>query len=312
MNQTQQPIVCLLTGEIGEGAVPKFAVIPAVLGCLLLSASVGSAEPGNGAAAALRTDSVYMDPAASRTVDLAAVRAAIGSEPIKIAIIPRIESVNTVAALPRELAAQLPGNTIGVISGRYFYAGSEVICTGLAGQAAAHAIKSNEGALDENNSPDSPSDITKPLTDFVAEVKAAPKCRQDASRADRYADQPGGGEAASGPDDTATVLPWVLGGIGLAVLGIGTLVLLTRRRAKASGTALREDTRVLVRRLGFELAERGDEQPDSAAPAEATAKHGEAEAILLGATTDDQFAAARKAALDGLAALSGHAQKQSR
>jgi hypothetical protein len=288
--------------------VPKFAVIPAVLGCLLLSASVGSAEPepAQGAAAALRTDSVYLDPAASRTVDLAAVRAAIGSEPIKIAIIPRIDSVNAVAALPRELAAQLPGNTVGVISGRYFYAGSEVICTGLAGQAAAHAIKANEGALDENNSPDSPSDLTKPLTDFVAEVKAAPKCPQDASRADRYADQPGGGAAATGPDDTAVVLPWVLGGAGAAALGIGTLVLLTRRRTKASGAALREDTRVLVRRLGFELAERGDE---TQAPAEATAKHGEAEAILLGATTDDQFTAAKRAALDGLAALSADSRQ---
>lgn len=284
--------------------MPRIALIPAVLGCLLLSASVGSAEPVGAAATALRTDSVYMDPAASRTVDLAAVRAAIGNEPIKIAILPRIESVNEVAALPRQLAAQLPGNTIGVISGRYFYAGSEVVCTGLAGQAAAHAIKSNEGALDENNSPDSPSDITKPLTDFVTEVKAAPKCPQDASRADRYADQPGGGQAASGPDDTATVLPWVLGGVGVAVLGIGTLVLLTRRRARASGTALREEARVLVRRLGFELTEH-----DGDPPVEATAKHGEAEAILLGATTDDQFTAAKLAALDGLAALSGHAQK---
>jgi hypothetical protein len=307
MNHAPKPIVCLLTGENGEGAVPKFAVIPAVLGCLLLSASVGSAEPVQGAAAALRTDSVYLDPAASRTVDLAAVRAAIGSEPIKIAIVPRIDSVNAVAALPRELAVQLPGNTIGVISGRYFYAGSEVICTGLAGQAAARAIKANEGALDENNSPDSPSDLTKPLTDFVTEVKAAPKCPQDASRADRYADQPGGGAAASGPDDTATVLPWVLGGVGLAVLGIGTLVLLTRRRTKASATALREEARVLVRRLGFELTERGDE---TEVPAAATAKHGEAEAILLGATTDDQFTAAKNAALDGLAALSGHAPQE--
>src|SRR5207302_11077833 len=98
------------------------------------------------------TASVYLDPGSNRNLNVAAVRSAIGSAPIKIAVLPRIESVNQVAVLPRTLAGQLPGNTIGVISGRYFYAGSEVVCKGAAGEAAAKAIKANEAALDANNS----------------------------------------------------------------------------------------------------------------------------------------------------------------
>src|SRR5262249_25949468 len=146
-----------------EDSLIKYALLPAVVGSLLLGGVPASAGPVEKAAAALRTDSVYLDPGSNRNVDLAAVRAAIGAAPIKIAILPRIESVNQVAVLPRTLAASLPGNTIGVISGRYFYAGSEVVCKGSAGQAAAKAIKSNEAVLDAENSADSPADLTKPL-----------------------------------------------------------------------------------------------------------------------------------------------------
>lgn len=278
----------------------KLAVLTVAAGCLLGSAPAASAAaPVDEATAALRTTSVYLAPAANRNLDVEAVRRAIGNEPIKIAIIPRIESVNDVAVLPRQMAAALPGNTIGVISGRYFYAGSEVVCAGAAGRAAADAINGNEAALDANNTPDNPSDLTKPVSDFVAAVKAAPKCPTEAGRLDRYADQPGGGAAVAGPDDTATVLPWVLGGIGLGVLVVATLVLLTRRRTRGTATQHRDEAHTLVRQLGEELAELPEEGD---ARAEAAAKHGEAEAILVSATTDEQFAAARQAALDGLTA----------
>jgi hypothetical protein len=278
----------------------KLAVLTVAAGCLLGSAPAATAAaPVDEATAALRSTSVYLAPAANRNLDVEAVRRAIGDEPIKIAIIPRIESVNDVAVLPRRMAAALPGNTIGVISGRYFYAGSEVVCAGVAGRAAADAIKGNEAALDANNTPDNTSDLTKPVSDFVAAIKAAPKCPTEAGRLDRYADQPGGGVALAGPDDTATVLPWVLGGIGLGVLVVAMLVLLTRRRTRGTATQHRDEAHTLVRRLGEELAELPEE---GEARAEAAAKHGEAEAILVSATTDEQFAAARQAALDGLTA----------
>lgn len=277
----------------------KYALVTVALGGLLLGAPAAAvAGPVEKAAAALRTDSVYLDPGSNRNVELDAVRQAIGSAPIKIAILPRIESVNQVAVLPRTLAASLPGNTIAVISGRYFYAGSEVVCTGSAGQAAATAIKSNEAALDANDSADSPSDLTKPLTDFVTAIKAAPVCPEVAGRGDRYADSPGGGEIAAGPDDTASVLPWVLTGIGAGVVLIGAVVLLTRRRTRVSSVAHRDEATALVQRLADELAE----LPEGDARNEAAARHGEAEAILLGATTDTQFAAVIAAAQQGLEA----------
>jgi hypothetical protein len=289
-----------------EDPLINYALLPVVLGGLLLGAPAATpaqpVAPVDKAAAALRTDSVYLDPASNRNLDLAAVRKAIGGAPIKIAVLPRVESVSQVAVLPRTLAGELPGNTIGVISGRYFYAGSEVVCKGTAGDAAAKAIKANEAALDANNSADSPSDITKPLTDFVAAIKAAPACPEVGGRGDRYADEPGGGGAlAAGPDDTASVLPWVLTGIGVGVLAVGTFVLLTRRRTKGSAVARRDEAIALVHRLGEELAE----QPGDATHEEATARHGEAEAILVGATTEAQFAAAREAATKGLKALGG-------
>jgi hypothetical protein len=283
----------------------KLLVLPAIAGCLLVaSAPLAAATPVDDATAALRDTSVYLAPAANRNMDVDAVRRAIGDEPIKIAVIPRIENVDDVAVLPRRMAAALPGNTIAVISGRYFYAGSEVVCAGDAGRAAADAITGNEAALDANNTPDNPSDITKPLTDFVASIKRAPRCSTEAGRLDRYADQPGGGAAVTGPDDTASVLPWVLGGIGIGVLTVATLVLLTRRRTRGSATKHRDEAGTLVRRLGDELAElAADGEGDAAdARAEAAAKHGEAEAILVSATTDEQFAAARAAAMDGLTA----------
>lgn len=234
-----------------EESLIKYALLPAVLGSLLLGGvKVQHGGPVENAVAALRTDSVYLDPGSGRNLDMAAVRAAIGTAPIKLAILPRIESVNQVAVLPRTLATSLPGNTIGVISGRYFYAGSEVVCKGSAGEAAAKTIKANEAALDAENSADSPADLTKPLTDFITAIKAAPACPADGTRADRYADAPGGGALATGPDDTSSVLPWVLSGIGAGVLVIGTVTLLIWRRTRRVAAARWAETVEELRELG--------------------------------------------------------------
>ncbi|HEU5473155.1 MAG TPA: hypothetical protein VFV67_21120 [Actinophytocola sp.] len=286
----------------------KLFVLPAIAGCLLLGTApaqaASAAGPVEDAAEALRGDSLYLAPGANRNLDESAVRQAIGEAPIKIAVLPRIDSVAEVAGLPRRLAGLLPGNTIAVISGRYFYAGSEVICKGYAGRAATDAVNANEAALDANPAADSPSDITRPLTDFVAAVKAAPACPSEGTRGDRYADEPGGREAIAGVDDTAAVLPWVLGGIGLIALAAGALVLVTRMRTRGAATAHRDEAAALVGRLAGELAElpAGGDGALAEARNTAAARHGEAEAILLGATTDAQFEAARQAAMEGIAA----------
>lgn len=289
----------------GVRAAPRVAVLPVAVGIMLITTPGASGGPVEDAIQHLRGDSVYLDPASNRNVDLDAVRRAIGDQPIKIAIIPKIDSINAVAVLPRRLAADLPGNTIAVISGRYFYAGSETLCKGLAGTAAADAINANEAALDANNTADSPSDITKPLTDFVATVKASPTCPEVGARGDRYADEPGGGAAAAGPDDTATVLPWVLGGVGVLGLAAGASVLVTRRRTRDTVVAHRDHAVALVRRLGDELAELADLAEGDVGErdrAEAAAHHAEAQALLAGATTDGHLAAVSHLAAAGLAA----------
>ncbi|WP_285506071.1 hypothetical protein [Actinokineospora sp. NBRC 105648] len=226
-----------------------------------------TAAPVDDAVARLRDRAVWLDPAAGRQLDVAAVEAAIGDRPIKIAVLPAGPGVGEVSALPRRLAADLPGQTIAVVAGRYFYAGSQVLCAGAAGLAASGAIAANKSTLDTGGN----SDLTRALTDFVSAVKAAPTCAAATAR-----DQ----------DDTANVLPWVALGLGAGVLAGAAWVGLSRRRAKASARATRDEARELVERLGRETDD--------------PARYAEAEALLRGATTNAQFAAARQAASAGL------------
>ncbi|MGQ0839953.1 hypothetical protein [Actinokineospora sp.] len=269
----------------------RSTVFPAAAAVLLLAAPAASAAPIDDAALGLRSAAVWLDPAAGRQLDIAALTQAIGGEPIKIAILPAGPSVSEVSVLPRKLAADLPGNTIAVIAGRYFYAGSAVLCDGEAGRAASGAINANETVLDSDEN----SDLTKALTDFVTTLRAAPKCEGQPGRGDRYADSPDGGEA-TGVDDTASVLPFVAGGVGLGALAVGVWIALARRRSRASAESVREQAHALVARLGGEVAGLPPDQPAAAG------KHGEADALLLSATTDVQFAAVRRAAIEGLTA----------
>ena len=273
------------------------------LAALVVTAGPAWAGPVDDAVAGLRAGPVFVDPAAGREVDVAAVRDRIGDRPILIAILPAGPGTGEVRTWPREISALLPGNTVAVISGRYFYAGSDVLCKGVAGQAATTVIARHNADLDQEAN----SDLTAALTDFVAELAAAPRCEAGpAARGDRYADEPGGGEA-SAVDDTATVLPIVAGGLTAGVLGVGTWVLLARRRAAAAARRGRDETRALVARLGQELdglPDRNDPTTQRAVWA-AAAKHAEAQALLLGATTDVQYAAVRQAATEGLAAARG-------
>jgi hypothetical protein len=276
------------------------AAIPAVMGALLLAGTPAlAAGPVDDAIGVLSSDSLFVHPDAGRKLDVNEIRSSVGDEPIKLAILPSGMSVDEVRVLPRQMAKELPGNTIAVISGRYFYAGSEVICSGEAGRAASGAINANEAQLDSAEN----SDITKALIDFVTAVKKAPECPTELSRGDRYADEPGDGGVVTGADDTATLLPWLIGGVAFAVVGVGTWVLLSRLRTRGGVAHRRDEAGALVARLAAELEELPDEDTDAVtARADAAAKHGEAEAILYGATTDEQFGAARHAALEGLTA----------
>jgi hypothetical protein len=268
-----------------------------------------AATPVSDAVAGLRADHLYVDPAATTKLDQAAVRAAIGDEPIRIAIMAAGAGVSTVRQWPRMIADQLPGNTIATIAGRYFYAGSDVLAAGAAGLAATHAIAKHKDVLRENTS----SDITAALLDFVAEVKAAPKApvsRDD--RDSRYADTPGGGTTTGDPADNSqdtSVLPWLIGAAALAALAAVGGVLEVRRRAGSRSRGLHTQTYDLLRRLGGELpgdtgaGDTGNATGAAAAAyADAAARHGTGQALLTAASTDAQVAAARHVILEGLVA----------
>ncbi len=255
----------------------RITLLTAVLAALALPGTA-HAGPVDDAVAGLRADHLYVSPQATTRLDQAAVRAAIGDAPLRIAILPAGAGVNTVRQWPRMISGQLPGNTIAVISGRYFYAGSDVLARGAAGLAATHAIAKHKDVLRE----DASSDVTQALLDFVAEVKAAP--------------------TASGRDLAALLVA----GVALAVL----------RRAAGRSRGRRAEVTALLNRLNGELrpggpgeAGAGEAGADEAgadeagrAMADAAARHATAEALLAAASTDLQYDEARHEVLEGLTA----------
>ncbi len=270
------------------------------LGVLMLGASPqASAQPADvvDAVEALRTETVYLHPRADRRLDLAAVTAAIGDAPIKIAVLPEGPSVAEVRSMPRLMSRDHPGNTIAVISGRYFYAGSEILCEGAAGRAATDAISRNEAALDlEPN-----SDLTKALVDFVTEVRASPTCAEPASRGDRYVDQPGAGQSLA-DGDSLDALPWVLGiGGSLGTVAIVGVLALRWRTRRITGAGRAATDRLMVR-LATEIEQLPDTDDVGQVKSDALARHEEAGTVLRTAVTAEQFAAARTVVIEGLVA----------
>lgn len=257
------------------------------------------AGPVDDAVGGLRADHLYVSPQATTRLNQPAVRAAIGDTPLRIAILPAGAGVSTVSQWPRLISGQLPGNTIAVIAGRYFYAGSDVLARGSAGLAATHAIAGHKDVLRENSS----SDITQALLDFVAEVKGAPPAAGRDARGGRYvAEEPGGGAAAAvGTDDSARTWPWVLGGGLLAALAVAGWALAVRRRIGGRSRGRRAETDALLERLEGELHPSGPGEAGRAM-ADAAARHSTAQALLAAASTDLQVDEARHEIIEGLTA----------
>jgi hypothetical protein len=307
----------LLAAPVATAAEPRMAAAAEPrMAAAAEPRMAAAAEPVEDAVAGLRDASMFLHPQANRQLDVGELERAIGNAPIKIAVLPKKSAsedypVSEIRTWPRLVSQQLPGHTIALISGRRFYAGSDVLCQGLAGQAASRAIYANEGVLDAAEN----SDLTKMLADFVVEVRNARRCSDDpagrgdgdsASRGDRYGDEPGsdagGTSEAAVADDTATVLPWVLGAVALGVLAVGGWVLASRHRARGRAARDRARTRLLVERLGAELSELSGLVDGDPAVADAAGKHREASALLIGATTDVQFGTVRHAVIEGLTA----------
>ncbi|MGX7826516.1 hypothetical protein ACTG9Q_15620 [Actinokineospora sp. 24-640] len=240
------------------------------------------AEPVDDAAGALAAASVWVHPDAGRRVDVTAVAAVIGDAPVKIAILPAGPSVGQVRVLPRQLAGRLPGNTVAVIAGRYFYAGSDVLCADQAGRAASKSIDANEEFLDADGN----SDLTEALIDFATAVKAAPSC-SSGPQARAAEDGSGGGVLAS-----------VATGLGAGATAVLAWIGVVRSRTRAEVSAHDAQARAAVERLGRALT---DLPPDDATTARD--RHDEAQVLLAAASTREQFSTAHRLAREGLAAL---------
>ncbi|HMA47999.1 MAG TPA: hypothetical protein VKP11_12535, partial [Frankiaceae bacterium] len=108
------------------------------------------------AAAALRGDPVYVDPAAegAGVVDAGRVRQAVGGAPVVVAVLPaaaRQEVGGDPGALPRAIGARVPGRTVVVLCGRSLRAGSPLLPAGRAGELAQAAQAEHAGAFSRDN-----------------------------------------------------------------------------------------------------------------------------------------------------------------
>ena len=181
-------------------------------------------------AAALRSNPVYVDPEAERSIDDAQVdelRSAIrgANTPVYVAVLPAA-AANVAGGDPAEVARQLaqavdrPG-TYGVVVGDRFRAGSTELPAGRAGDLA-------QASLDAQG-----DDTGAVLVDFVDRVGEA--------AADGSANGSGGSADGSGDDGgSSLLLPAVLVG-GAGVVGYFVWRSNRRRRAEAAERARAEE-----------------------------------------------------------------------
>ncbi|HYT10128.1 MAG TPA: hypothetical protein VEL73_05640, partial [Mycobacteriales bacterium] len=102
---------------------------------LLVAAPPAHADAVDDAVTALRSEPVYVAPGVSQPkVDQAAVRSAIGSRPVRIAVLPAGTDPYATAV---QIGQRLGGSvTVGVVSGRTFNAASNALCQGVASSTA--------------------------------------------------------------------------------------------------------------------------------------------------------------------------------
>ena len=269
---------------------------------LLAGAPAARADAVDDAISALRSEPVYVAPGVdSPGIDEAAVRAAIGSRPIKIAVLPddygsNPEAYDAALTIGRTLSPDDP-LTVGVVSGRSFSAASRALCVGAASNAAKSAVDANRADLQQRN------DVTATLRDFVARVDAAPAatsqiCRQSsAAGATDVAGDAGGGSP----------WPWVLGigAIGAAGAAAGGAYAMSKRRRRLKELeGRRAEVLSLYDRLGADVQNLnpGDDPVARQALADASERYTATGSQLSHADTHQEYDVARRTALEGLQA----------
>lgn len=287
-------------------------VVGLVGGCLALLAVAPAAHADvvDDAVAALRSGSVYVTPGVdSPRIDEAAVRSAVGSRKIKIAVLP----ADDYGSIPKAYdAAKLIGKTlsptdpltVGVVSGRSFSAASTALCAGAASTAAKASIDATSTILQRDN------DVTATLREFVRRVQAAPPadgaaCGQSSA---------GGATDISAEQSSASAWPWVLGigavGAAGAAAG-GTYAVSKRRRRQKELEGRRAEVLSLYDRLGADVQNLpgGDDPVVRQALADASERYTATGSQLSQADTHTEYDVARRTALEGLQAARTARQK---
>ena len=278
----------LLTAAVGVGAVTV---------AVLALAFPASADATSDAAKALRGSTVYVATGATLKVDQSAVTTAIGSQPIKIAILPT-GSFATDRDQALQIMHSLGGRvTVGVVGGHTFNAVSSVLCQNAATALAQDLTDVYTKQLESNN------DVTALLKDFAGKVSSGPQANTPACGRSSAA----GKTDQSGSTSGGSAWPWILGLATLGLVGVGggmALVISRRRRRAKELEGRRADVLSFYDRLGADVQnlDPRDNPVARQALADAAERYTATGSLLAHADTEGEYTAARRTVLEGLQA----------
>jgi hypothetical protein len=268
---------------------------------LLAAAPAAHADAVDDAVNQLRSAPVYVAPGVTEPkIKVDAVTQAIGSRPIKIAVLPAADYGSTSKAfsaserIGQALAPDSP-MTVGVVAGNNFNASSSQFCAGTASAVALDSVEANKSHLQQTN------DVTSTIQSFVTGLQSRPVSGSSACRGSSAA----GASDATDKSGGSGAVPWVLGGIGLlGAGGAGAWVLSRRRRRQKEMEGRRAEVLSLYDRLGADVQNLhgGDDPVARQALADASERYTATGSQLSQADTHQEYDVARRTALEGLQA----------
>ena len=268
---------------------------------LLVAAPAAHADSVDDAVNQLRSASVYVAPGVTEpNVDVDAVTRAIGSRPIKIAVLPDDDygslpkAFSAAEQIGKALAPDSP-LTVGVVAGTKFNAASSQYCAGAASVVARDSVEANREQLEQTN------DVTRTIESFVTGLQSRPVSGSSACRGSSAA----GASDATDNSGGSGAVPWVLGGIGvLGAGGVGAWMLSRRRRQRKEMEGRRAEVLSLYDRLGADVQNLhgGDDPVARQALADAAERYTATGSQLSQADTHQEYDVARRTALEGLQA----------
>jgi hypothetical protein len=268
---------------------------------LLVAAPAAHADAVDDAVNALRSAPVYVAPGVTEPrIDVAAVTRAIGSQPIKIAVLPAgdFDSLPKAFSASAQIGQALAPNspmTVGVVAGNNFNASSSKYCAGAASTVARDAVEANVDHLRQTN------DVTSTIQSFVTGLQSRPLSGSPACRGSSAA----GSSDATGDSGGSGAVPWVLGGIGVVGAGgVGAWMLSRKRRRQKEMEGRRAEVLSLYDRLGADVQNLhgGDDPVARQALADAAERYTATGSQLSQADTHQEYDVARRTALEGLQA----------